>query len=665
MDDISVIKNEDYEGSHRFLAEELLMPNANKTDGNRSTMFCSHLAQAVTLQKAEPPLVYTNFENQVGKYSTAGYRKANSNYKVIEKIYKNDYNYVLIVQDQETGEYTLFERAECEFLTEHYGFQWDNDKIDSLKKDDTIEKDTVLYKNTCYDENMNFGYGVNLNAAYFSYKNETLEDAIVISESAAKKLGTYSVNKVKVSVNTNDILLNLYGDNENYKGFPDIGEHIKNQIIASRRRFDYNTALYELKNLNEMRDSDTPFFADGKIVDIEIFSNVPEEELKVQKYNEQVLYYINKQKEFSNNVYQKLKKIVEGKDNNVSDKLLHFYNNCKMRIDENISYTYQNSKFSGFIMEFTILEEEPLNKGSKITGRYGNKGVISKILPDDQMPTVAEGRFKGLKADICLNPLGVFNRLNPSQLIEQELNWIAKFIRKDMEEAGSNEEKVSILLDFLNRVNKEETELMEEFINNLNKTELEEFLNDIIENGIPICQKPFFGNIGLDELWELYDHYNHIDYFKCEGISTPLIIGEIYMVRLKHEPHSKFSARSTSFMNLRGLPAKSKNFKEHKDLYSKTPVRIGNMEISNLSLTNEMGSIMDMLNSYSNNETNRRELIMQLLTGNPFDTNIDLSDVESGTSKILRSLFTCLGLSIDDVEEEWENKLNGKVEDEK
>jgi DNA-directed RNA polymerase beta subunit len=649
MDDISVIKNEDYEGSHRFLAEELLMPNANKTDANRTTMFGSHLAQCVTLQKAEPPLVYTNFENQVGKYSTAGFKEAKNDYTVIEKIVKNDYNYVLIVQNKYTLEYGMFTREECQFLTEHYGFKWDNTLIDSLEPEDTISNGDVLYKNDCYDENMNFGYGVNLNAAYFTKENLTLEDAVVISESAAKRLGSYSTKKVEISVNINDVLINKYGKGDEYKSFPDIGEEIDEQTLAVRRRINFETLLYELKDLNEIRDNDTPFRTEGKVVDIEIFSNVSEEEMKKQKYNEQVLKYIRLQKGFAEQVYKKLKKIVESKTNRISDELLHFYNDCKRQLDDNVFYTFENSKFSGFIIKFTVLEEEPLNIGSKITGRFGNKGVISAILPDHEMPTVAEGQFKGLRADICLNPLGVFNRLNPSQLIEQELNWVAKYVRKDIE-AADLPQKEEILLSFLEKINEEEAKVMSEYLHWLKDDEQEAFFKDIVENGIPICQKPFFGNIGLDGIERIYDKYDNVDYFKCEGITTPLIIGEVYMVRLKHEPHSKFSARSTSFMNLRGLPAKSKSFKEYKDLYSKTPVRIGNMEISNLSLTNEMGSIMQLLNSYSNNETNRRELIMQLLTGNPFDIDIEHSDVKSSTSKILNALFICLGLEIEETE---------------
>ncbi|ALN97834.1 DNA-directed RNA polymerase beta subunit [Bacillus phage vB_BpuM-BpSp] len=370
MNDINEIKNEDYENSHRFLAEEVLIPNANKTDANRSTMFCSHLAQAITLKHSEPPLVYTNFENQVGQHSTVGYKKANANYQVIKKINKNRYNYIMIVQNTETKEYHYFNRNECEWLTEHYGFKWNNELIDSLEEEDILETDDVLYRNDCYDENMNFGYGVNLNAVYFTYANQTLEDACVISESAAKKLTSYSVKKLEVTVNTNDILLNLYGDDVEYKCFPDLGEEIKNQIITARRRVNYETMIYELKNTKDLKENDTPFYTDGKIVDIEIFSNMDEEELEKQTYNSQIKKYIRMQDKYSKEIYTELKDIVENKSNKISDELIHLYNNHKKRIDENSVFVHQKSEFNGFIIHFTVLEEEALNKGSKITGRF-------------------------------------------------------------------------------------------------------------------------------------------------------------------------------------------------------------------------------------------------------------------------------------------------------
>lgn len=358
-----------FEGTHKFLSEELLVPNINKTDLSRGVMFCSHLPQAVTLKNSENPLVFTNFEYQIGKYSESGYKKIKDDYTVVMRINKNKYNYDLIIKNTNTDEYDILHRTECEWLTEHYGYKWNNKKIDSLKPNDNIKKNTVVYKNDCYDEEMNFKYGMNLKTAYFNYDNYTIEDAVVISESVAKKMTTYRVNKVEISVNDNDLLLNLYGDKNNYKSFPDIGEEIKNRIVACRKRINYNTMIYETKDLTKINEGDTPFFVDGKIVDIDIYSNMSLDDMEEQVYNNQVCKYIKQEKNYFKEFYMKLKEIVESGKYKVSTNLLQYYNNCKKRLDNNVFYTYQSNRFNGFIIRFTTLLEEPLHIGSKITGR--------------------------------------------------------------------------------------------------------------------------------------------------------------------------------------------------------------------------------------------------------------------------------------------------------
>jgi len=649
--------------NHSFLAEELLVPNANKTDGNRLTMWCSHATQGVTHKYAEPPLMYTNFEDQVGEHSRIGYKEVDDDYLIVKKIFRNDFNYVVVLQSRTTGKFHVMTRTECQWLTEHYGYKWNNALIDELEEGDEFEKGDIAYANDCYDEQMNFGFGVNLNAAYFTYKNLTLEDAIVISESAAKKLTSYTVSEVEINVNSNDILLNLYGNEQDYKSFPDIGEHITKHVLSGRRRVNYSSILYELKNLKKTREDDTIFFSEGQVVDIKIYSNIPREELEKQPYNTQVKKYIEMNDAFNKEVYKVLKPIVEGKNNNeYTEELLSLYNYCKMQLDKNAKYTFQNSEFNGFVIKFTILDEQKLNVGSKITGRYGNKGCISAIVPDDEMPIVESGPFKGLRAEICLNPLGVYNRLNPSQLIEQEINFIGKYVRKRIEKAKTLEGKRDHYLTFINKVESEEDAgYILEFVNTLTEEEELEFYAELVEKGIPVCQKPFFGNIELEQLQDLYASYPEADFFKCENIATPMIIGETYMIRLKHEPIFKFSARGTSFDNLSSLPAKSKAYKENKELFSKTPIRLGNMEISNLGLTNHMDSVINLLNTYSNDMTNREELITELLTGSPFDTKVELSVNQSNTSKILEALFYCLGLELEKSDEAVFDEIESKT----
>lgn len=153
------------------------------------------------------------------------------------------------------------------------------------------------------------------------------------------------------------------------------------------------------------------------------------------------------------------------------------------------------------------------------------------------MPTVEEGQFKGMKAEVCLNPFGVYNRINISQLIEHELNFVSMHIRMKMKETENIEEKFNILSEYIKMVNKEEYESLNKFFKKLNIKHKKEFLEEVIEEGIPVNQKPFYGNTGIDELEKIYKKYPDVQEFKCKNISTPLIIAELYFIRLIYQLH--------------------------------------------------------------------------------------------------------------------------------
>ena len=93
LDDIKTISKkikkatEKIEGSNKFLAEEILVPMVNHCDGMRITMFDNNLPQLKVLATPDFPNVFTNFENQVGKYSTA-YKVAEDDLEIVAKIPK-------------------------------------------------------------------------------------------------------------------------------------------------------------------------------------------------------------------------------------------------------------------------------------------------------------------------------------------------------------------------------------------------------------------------------------------------------------------------------------------------------------------------------------------------------------------------------------------------
>lgn len=359
-----------------FLAERIMCAHADKDNSNRAVMWCSHFQQAPVLTNTDPesgeyngefPLVFSDFENQVGKYSS-GYRQSESDYKVLGKFVRNKYNYFLFVYNYKTKEYDAIERNEAYHITEKYGYKNEN-YIDELEKGDKIEEESILSANTSYDDYMNLCFGRNVKAVFYSFDDMTHEDAIVISKPAAKKFAYYAVHTPRININTNDILLKLY---DHGKCFPDIGEDVNDdQILLCRRRNEYDTMLTNLRDLTTYKQGDTPYYCKGKVVDIKVYCNNDVEKLRLLPYYRQIVKYIDMETKYNERVVECLEDIVEQNPEKCSDNLISIYNNCKMRLDEGNYYEFENNKFDNVVIEFTIMEYKKLTKGCKLTGQCG------------------------------------------------------------------------------------------------------------------------------------------------------------------------------------------------------------------------------------------------------------------------------------------------------
>ena len=212
------------------------------------------------------------------------------------------------------------------------------------------------------------------------------------------------IEMVKVSLNDNDILCNIYGDNDNYKCFPDIGESVKNKIVCAKRRIHNNQVLFDLKKSNLRKINfmnDILFYNDGRLVDIIIYSNKSMDELEDSVFNNQIKKYLRMQNEFYQKVYDRCREIIKS-GCEYSNDISYYYKKAKDILDENVKWKEENnSVFSNMVIEFLIERDSPLTIGQKITGRQGNKGVISKILPDDEMPYLENGG----RIEVLLNAL--------------------------------------------------------------------------------------------------------------------------------------------------------------------------------------------------------------------------------------------------------------------
>jgi DNA-directed RNA polymerase subunit beta len=190
-----------------------------------------------------------------------------------------------------------------------------------------------------------------------------------------------------------------------------------------------------------------------------------------------------------------------------------------------------------------------LRPGDKMSGRHGNKGVVSKIVPVEDMPYREDGR----PVDIVLNPLGVPSRMNVGQILETHLGWACKEfgeeVKRLVNENNKKLEKTQKIASFLTSVYGKE--VFDEGIDKLNKTEFSDLCENL-QNGIAISTPVFDGAKEKDvsEMLELAKlptsgQTNLWDGRTGEMFDRPVTVGIIYMLKLHHLVEDKIHARST------------------------------------------------------------------------------------------------------------------------
>lgn len=557
---------------------------ASYSSSARAQMFTQHLVQSWVPKNPEIPKVLTGYEHMFGKYSGSE-KIAESDLEIVKKISKyDDYVYTLIVFDRDKGEYDIIQRNEVKNLAESHGYVINNNEIDSYDEGDTISEGTVLYRSPSTDEYGNFMYGVNAKVIY-TISPETIEDAIVISESFSKKLSVTKVDNCMVPINDNDIPLNLYGDKKHYKSFPDIGEMMKKSILCGTRRRDKLYDQYNLKNSNLRKifanDSIYQFMGNWKVVDIDLWSNKSIDDIPDIPAYSQVKKYLAKVNKYWKEIYDELDAIIHNDEGHTyTQSLSHLYAKARDYLSEDTKYSYDDKMFSNIIMEFTIAKDEPLRRGCKLCGRFGNKSVISKILPDEEMGITEEG----IVPEVRIDALGVVGRLNSGQTIEQELNWIADKVLSNIIEMGNPrgnkklvDKEINYLLDFIKKVSKEEYKKLSKYLDKGSSKDREEFIMNILTGEEPIfIQQSPIDCVSGDDLYRLYQDYDmhksKIKYKNPNGSTYSalrnVIVADEYLMRLKQEPITKYSARNSSMINpTTFLPIKSLNNRKHKTLF--------------------------------------------------------------------------------------------------
>lgn len=644
---------------NHMLGRGLMQPFKPANSGSRALLSSVHVEHFMVLTYGETPLVQTGYETEFGTHSTS-YIVADHPYKIVAKFNKFSFSgnhYYLILQNLDTGEFDYVERVGYRYNTESYGYLWDNHRIDNFKVGDVIESGEIVKTSIGFDEYGNKKNGVNLVTMYLSCA-QNMEDSVIISESAASKLETTLIKNTSIMINDNDILLNLYGTDGNYKTFPDIGEYVRNGMFCAIRRVENKDILFSLSatRQKDIMLSDRPILLDGMVCDIDVYSNSPDT-LNNSVYNSQLYkYYLEKM-----NLCRQINEYVGeiAMNNKLSYELEKFYARCR---DTVLGKEYYKEKqFNNVILEVTIAQALPMDCGDKLSDRYGGKGVVSRVLPDKLMPLLDNGQ----RVEIIKNQSTCINRENIGQLHEQSLTFIGMRILDKIKDGVENgtmyySEAFKLWYDFVSMVDPEQADYALMYVDPENENTCKLFMDSVLEDeGIILSSQPFTTNINIDTIREIYDKFPWI---KPYEVMVPvedsngnirhihsrrnLVVGKIYNYRLKQYAEEKFSVTSLSATNLKNLNTRSRANKIYEVKYTKTPIMFGFMESCDLCHIGMQYVVMNLM-LYSNSPQARR-LFEELLIGNPYDIDIRLDgDSKNRNAEIINALFKTMGVRLE------------------
>ena len=349
-----------------------MIPFLEHDDANRALMGANMQRQAVPLLRSESPLVGTGMEGRAAQ--DAGDVVLAEQAGVVEDACAD---YITVMHDDGTRRTYLLHK----FRRSNQGTSIN--QRPTVDEGDRVEVGTVIADGPCTD-NGEMALGKNLLVAFMPWEGHNYEDAIILSQRLVQDDVLTSIHIEEHEVDARDTKL---GAEEITRDIPNVSEEV----------------LADLDERGIVRIG-----ADVTPGDILVGKVTPKGETELTP-EERLLRAIFGEK--AREVRDTSLKVPHGESGKV--------------IGVSVFSRDDGAELSPGVNELVrvyVAQKRKIQDGDKLAGRHGNKGVISKILPVEDMPFLADGTA----VDIVLNPLGVPGRMNLGQVLETHLGWVAK-----------------------------------------------------------------------------------------------------------------------------------------------------------------------------------------------------------------------------------------------
>ena len=372
----------------------------------RAYMMSSHISQTLTLNHGDEKIIQTGLEKQFGQNTFN--KRIDDDVRVVKVIKRYDgidittvnktVETVIITESLTTGEIDYISIPEYFKLHQYFGFSYNinNELLDSLVIGKVIPKGTILADSVAVDKNYGYKYGCNADMALLNLP-ETTEDGAIISKSFAERLN-YDVFETRVvEFGSANYPLNIYGDDNNYKAFPEIGDLVNDDSVIMVLR-DHEDNLYPgLMSINDVREFnplfDKAFYVKapgkektvngrqvryGEVVDIKCYVSPRwKKDLPtgvsdgIEKYSNSLKIFYNQILEVYDSLVKEHYKRFKNKDLPISEKLHKLIVDAYAIINptkNRIIYSSRNELLDNVRMEFTIKYQGTVpGVGSKIS----------------------------------------------------------------------------------------------------------------------------------------------------------------------------------------------------------------------------------------------------------------------------------------------------------
>ena len=292
------------------------------------------------------------------------------------------------------------------------------------------------------------------------------------------------------------------------------------------------------------------------------------------------------------------------------------------------------------IVKVYLAIKRRIQPGDKMAGRHGNIGVISEIMPVEDMPYDNDGN----PIDIVLNPLGVPSRMNVGQILETHMGSAAKGIGMKIDTMLKENAKPAELKSYLDKLYNNNAANKED-INSFNNSEILE-LAENLRDGLPIATPVFDGakESEIKDLLKLADLPESGQITLYDGrtgteFDRPVTVGYMYMIKLNHLVDDKMHVRSTgsySLVTQQPLGGKAQFGGQ----------RFGEMEVWALEAYGASYTLQEMLTVKSDDVSGRTKMYKNIVDGS-YEMNANVPESFNVLSKEIKSLGINIELDLD------------------